>query len=284
MLMEIGIHLSYWTKNWQDDLIGAIECSGSCGFESVDIPLLSPGDFAVQPVKEALAINGLSATCGTGLSLERDISSGDKGCRQRGIEHLKRCIELCARLNSSVLGGVLFAPWGHFPDTDLDSHRTRSLDSMRQVAAVAEDYGVDLCVEVLNRFETYMFNTVEQALEYIKAVESPRMKLHFDTFHANIEEDNICKAIRLAGPHLGHLHCSENNRKLPGHGHIPWTGVGLALKDISYTRAAQVECFVQPDCEVGRGTFTWRRLTHTLEADAGAAFQFLHKNLRQVTL
>ena len=63
---------------------------------------------------------------------------------------------------------------------------------------------------------------------------APNVKIHFDTFHANIEERHPAEALRSVARELGHVHISENDRGIPGTGHNDWRGVLMALKDIGY--------------------------------------------------
>ena len=107
-----------------------------------------------------------------------------------------------------------------------------SVAGMKQLLKVAEDNGVLYCCEVVNRFEQYLLNTAEEAVAFMQRLDSPNAKILLDTFHMNIEEDDMVEAIRTAGPYLGHFHTGENNRRTPGTGKLPWKEMAQALKDI----------------------------------------------------
>ena len=62
------------------------------------------------------------------------------------------------------------------------------------------------------RYEGYILNTCEEAIDFVDEIGSSHVKIMLDTFHMNIEEDNIAAAIRKAGKRLGHLHLGEQNR------------------------------------------------------------------------
>ena len=51
------------------------------------------------------------------------------------------------------------------------------------------------------------------------------MGILFDTFHANIEEKNIADGYRTVGRHVKHVHTCENDRGIPGSGHVEWDDV-----------------------------------------------------------
>ncbi len=132
-------------------------------------------------------------------------------------------------------------------------------------------------MEVLNRFEGYLINTVFQGIQIIDEVGSDHLKLHLDTFHLNIESDRIDDEIRAARGYLGHFHCVANNRKIPGAGHIPWNGVKQALVEVGYDGYLVAETFVNPAGEVGRGLFIWRQLAEDLDTAAKKTADFLRE-------
>ena len=87
---------------------------------------------------------------------------------------------------------------------------------MQTLAPIAKQYGIDLGMEVLNRFEGYLLNTSKEAVQFVEEVDVPAAKVMLDTFHMNIEEDSMVDAILTAGDKLGHFHVGENNRRCPG--------------------------------------------------------------------
>ena len=278
----IGIHVSYWQTAWDDNLGPLIGRAAEAGYDGAELPLLQPDTLDVRRLKAALDEHGLRATCGTGLTPQTDITHPDAEVRAAGLTHLRRCLEVAAALESPVLGGVTYAPWGNFPEDDFVARRRRCIAALQEVGKIAEDVGVTLCLEVLNRFEGYLLNTVSQGLTLLAEVGSPAIKLHLDTFHLNIEEDDIGAAIKAAGPQLGHFHCSANHRGCPGTGHIPWRDVRRALKAIDYEGWLVVEAYVRPEGEVGHGVFVWRPLSERLDADARTAAAFLRHEVADV--
>ena len=150
---------------------------------------------------------------------------------------------------------------------------------MNEVAATAADNGILLCLEVINRFETFMFNTVEEGLKFLAQIDHPGVKLQLDTYHMNMEEDNLADAIRQAGKALGHFHCAASNRKLPGQGHIDWAAIRGALDEIGYQGGVVIETFPNPNAETGRTVNTWRPLVHDFDGEAREAAQFVLQHL-----
>ena len=281
-MLPIGIHLSYWQTSWTDDLLPLIAKAKEAGFDVAEFPLLFPSDLNYSELRSELDRLGMKASCGTGLSPATDITHPDRSVRQSGIYHLRACLEGAAKLGSPGVGGVTYAPWGFFPEDNWDDRRKQCILSLKEVVKIAEDNNVTLFMEVLNRFEGYLINTSKQGLEIIQEVGSDHLKLHLDTFHLNIEADEIASEICTAGAELGHFHLVANNRKIPGAGHIPWVEVRNALKEVNYQGYLVAETFVNPAGEVGRGLFIWRVLAPDLDLAAKQAAEFIRREMAYV--
>jgi D-psicose/D-tagatose/L-ribulose 3-epimerase len=153
---------------------------------------------------------------------------------------------------------------------------------MKEASKAAEDHQVQFNVEVVNRFEHYLLNTCSQALDYVRQVGSPNVKIHLDTFHMNIEEESIRHAVEIAGDYLGHVHIGENNRTPPGMGtgHIPWDELIRSLRKIQYENYIVMEPFTTPGGEVGRDIRIYRDLRGSNpDHDAKRALDFIRSKL-----
>jgi D-psicose/D-tagatose/L-ribulose 3-epimerase len=281
-MRPIGIHLSYWQEKWDDDLLPLIGKAKNAGFDIAEFPLIFPNELNYSRFRAELDDLGMLASCGTGLNPATDITHPSSEIRKAGIDHLRACIEGARKLSSPVLGGVTYAPWAVFPEDNFSERRSRCIESLILAAQIANDNGVTLCMELVNRFEGYLINTVEQGISIIEEVGSNNLKLHLDTFHLNIEADHIGNEIRKAGDRLGHFHVVANNRKIPGAGHIPWDEVRQALIDTNYQGYLVAETFVNPAGEVGTGLFIWRTLAEDMDKAAKKAAEFIRKELAGV--
>lgn len=278
-MRKIGIEIFYWIDNWGDDQISYFQKAKDCGFDSVEISFVSgPEIIDVPRMRAELERLDLDVFCSTGLSAATDITSEDHTIREAGIAYLRQCLETAQALGSPIVGGVTYAPWLEFPDAEnLQPYRDRSAAALREVAKIASDLGVTLTVEVLNRFETFMFNTAHDGLAFLQQIDNPAVKLQLDTYHMNMEEDNLAAAIRLAGDSLGHFHCAASNRKLPGQGHIQWAEIKQALDDIGYQGHMIIETFPNPDVETGRTVNTWRSLVQDFDSEVVESLSFLRE-------
>ena len=79
-------------------------------------------------------------------------------------------------------------------------------------------------IEVCNRYETHVVNTARQALALVDDIGADNVMIHLDTYHMNIEEDDLVRPLRDVGDRLGYVHIGENHRGLLGSGHIDFTG------------------------------------------------------------
>lgn len=147
----------------------------------------------------------------------------------------------------------------------------QSFKSMKQLAKVAEDCNVIVNMEILNRFEQFIFNTVAEALPFVSAIDSPNLGLLLDTFHMNIEEDSMSQAIILAGKYMKGLHCGETNRKPVGLGRIPWKEIREALDTIHFNGQIIQEPFVMSGGQVGQDISVWRNVIENPDLDKLAA-------------
>ena len=150
--------------------------------------------------------------------------------------------------------------------------------SLQEVAAVAAAEGVILALEPLNRFETFMLNTVQDGVRLMDAVAQPSVGLLLDTFHMHIEEKSTPDAIRRAGTHIKHFHCSENDRGTVGTGQVAWAETLQALADVHYNGWLVVESFNAVLPQLAGATCIWRPLAESPDALAAESLAFLKRD------
>ena len=277
---KLGIEVFYWLANWSDDQTGVFARAKANGCDVVEVSLIDGGDTDTARFRSELDRYELDVCCSLGLPADKDITAADEATRRAGIAYLKQCVDAAVRLGSPILGGLPHVPWLQFPtEHDLRPYRERSANAMREVASYASDRGVTLCVEIINRFETYIFNTVAEALDYLALVDHPNLKLQLDTYHMNMEEDDLAAAIVAAGAKLGHFHCADSNRRLPGGGHIQWSPIKAALDQVGYVGPLVMETFPNPNAETGRAVNVWRPLADDYDGELRAALALLRSQV-----
>jgi len=268
--MKFGTLYSYWSSEWSCDFDGYVKLIEKVSEIGFDILEVSADHVYRMSVPELRRLNELSKrhniifTTNSGPAKEYDLSSTDEKVRQNGIEYFNIILEKMVELGSNSLAGAIYSFWPcDFDTTDKEGAWSRSVDALRMVAKTAERLGITISLEVLNRNESYILNTCEEAIEYCKRVGSPAVKILLDTYHMNIEEDSLPDAVRAAGPLLGHLHVGENNRKLPGMNNtIDWKALAAALHDINYEGTVVMEPFLIAGGSVGHSIRLWRDLSN----------------------
>lgn len=261
MTMKFAIHLSTFTKSYSEDLIPFVKRAAEIGYDAVELPVLEPLSFNISKMKSAASEYGVDILCSTGLSLETDISSLNCEIRNKGIRYLKRRIDIAQQLNSRQLTGVIYSPWGVLQSKELGKRQIEnSILAVKEIADYASAAGVVIGLEILNRYEGYMINTVAEGIEFMNQVNKDNVKLHFDTFHAHIEETNMYEAITLGGKNIIHVHFCENTRGIPLTGQVHWNDVICGLREIEYDRYISIENFVNKNCEVGDSAMIWRQI------------------------
>ena len=288
MNRPVGIYYAYWAHEWDVDFLPFVGRAKSLGFDMLELhaAILADKDPSYRfKVREQAEKAGIALSYGMGMHKDHDLSSTDEHVRQRGVSFMKRIIKAVGEMGGGMIGGTVHSYWpAVFPD-DAESKApmlSQSLKSMAELAPFAQEHGVRLNVEVINRFEQFLINTCEEALAYVGKINSPACNILLDTFHMNIEEDSIGGAIRMAGKRLCSLHLGEPNRKPPGMGRMPWGEIKEALDAIGYTGPLVMEPFLTQGGAVGRAIGVWREIVKNPDLDAMAekAAAFVKANLR----
>lgn len=262
---KLGIFMNFWEKNWDADHAKYIRKAADIGFDILEFqaqPLLEMSDDKIRSLRALADDVGIELTYSLGLDPAYDVSSLDEAKRKGGVEYLQNIIKKMKVGGGTLLSGVSYAGWGT-PNVVMDdksAYLAQSIKSMKEIIKTAEDCGVTYCVEAVNRFETCIINTAQEALDYIAEIDSPNIGVLLDTYHMNIEENNIGDAIRLVGDKLTSFHTGENNRTAPGRGHLDWDEIFGALADINYKGRIISEPFVMQGGEVGRDIHVFRDL------------------------
>lgn len=264
--MKFGIYNSYWEHNWGGDCRPYVLRVKRLGFDAFEVSMGGFENTAPSYWKELGKIahdEGIYLTAGYGPYAGTSVSSADPGEANQGQENFLRIFDLMALADIHFIGGGLYSYWpvDFSKPFDKSADRHRAIEGTGRFAQAAKERGIVLGMEVLNRFEGYLINTAEEAVEFVTEVGMENVKIMLDTFHMNIEEDTMIGAILTAGSLLGHLHVGEANRKLPGQGRMPWAEIGSALRAIGYDGSIVMEPFVLEGGQIARDIKVWRDLS-----------------------
>lgn len=259
-MYKYGVNLLLWTSRFTEKDLYLIKKVKELGCDVVEMPIFNPEEFPSESVKKELEKYNLEACVCYGCEIDSDIASLDHKVRQKGIERFKQAIDHTNTLGAKKIGGVVYKAGGIFTGlAPTQAEWNHSANSMRIIARYANQFNISICVEQINRYETYFINTTEDALKYCLDVGEPNIRVLLDTHHLILEELNIYDAIIMAGKRLGHFHTSENNRGIPGTGQVDWLSVYRALKNINYSGWLVIESFY-----IGFGNI-WKPLAESPE-------------------
>ena len=285
---KLGIFMNFWENTWAADHIKYIEKAAKIGFDVLEFqaqPLLEMSKNRMDELKAAADHFGIELTYSLGLDKKYDISSTDKAVREGGIKYLSDIMKCVEYMGGKIISGVSYAGWGVPADTNFDRRALteNSVSCMKVLIKQAEASGITYGIEAVNRFEGVIVNTAAEAVNYVNMVDSPNAGVLLDTYHMNIEENNMGDAIRIAGDKLIGMHTGENNRTAPGRGHLDWDEIYKALKDVNFKGRIVSEPFVVSGGEVGRDIYVWRNLVdnpceETLDKEAKFLLDF-EKNM-----
>ncbi len=276
--MLFGASTFIWVSPFSSGHIDLLTKVKNMGYDIIEIAVEDASIIDWKLIKGIADDLDLKITISGAFGMERDISSTEAGYRKTGRQYIIDCIKIAAETGSPLFGGPLYSAVGKtrlVSEDQKKQERAWCVEILSEVSRIAGDYGVTLGLEPLNRFETDMINTVDQALSLTDEVGNPNLKLVLDTFHANIEEKDIAASIRKIGKdRLCHIQGNESDRGTPGTGHLEWAEIKSALDEIGYDGAMVIETFGQPSRELARAACIWRPLANSADelASEGLAF------------
>jgi D-psicose/D-tagatose/L-ribulose 3-epimerase len=252
------------------------------GFSGFEIAMFDPADLAVNDIRRAFETSDLECTVCAILPPGINPISPDAAVRKISVQHLVRCIETASALGAKLLGGPLYAPIGYLPEhRPTKDEWSWAVDAFQSVCDVLDSCKVTISIEPVNRSETFFVRTATEASSLCDAIGHPRFGVTIDTFHANIEERDIPKALSSIGPHLKHIHVSENDRGLLGKGHVDFRGIVAALKKIGYNGYLMIEGFGYSPQETNAPGALWADTSVSPEEIASTGAQFLNQILNE---
>lgn len=276
--MKFAANTFIWSDHFDRSNLWLLPKLKEAGFDGIEIPLIEPRLARDPEIKRAIESNGLECTFCSVLPEGLNTVSGDARVRSKTHEHLKECIDVAAQNGARILAGPLYAPVAYLPGRRRTQNEWKhAVEAFQELGPVLDKNQLTLAIEPLNRYETYFLNTAADAAELCNEIGHPRIGILFDTYHANIEEKTIRDAIASAGQHLRHFHSCENDRGIPGTGHIDWAGVFDALREVNYDGWLTIEGFGFSLGALSAAASIWRDLAPTPDSIAFEGLCFLRK-------
>jgi sugar phosphate isomerase/epimerase len=228
-----------------------VPLAAKIGFEAMELHIHDSSVLDRQRLRELMDKNHITlASIGTGSAYVQDhisLSSEDTTVRSKAIERIREHVITAAGYNAVVIIGLIKGLVKDCPGKDAYIANLRQ--SLEELLPFVEQNKVPLVLEILNRYESDFLNTIKEGLDFIQFFSNDHLKLHIDTYHMNIEEADIPRAIKSANGKIGHCHIADNDRWYPGHGHYDFDETIKALSIINYDRVLSVESFMYPNQE-----------------------------------
>ena len=276
--MKIGVNTFIWSAACDRTVLELFPLIAKNGFDGVEVPLFRAQDFPAAELRRAAEANGLETNACSVLVDGLSLISDDAEIRRKTLSHLKALIKAAAEAAVGTIAGPLYSPVGFLPGRRKTEDEWKwAVDGYQALGETLNSHSVTLAIEPLNRFETFFLNTAADAAALAEQVNHPRVGILFDTFHANIEEKNIAAGFLKVGKHLKHVHTCENDRGIPGSGHVEWNEVFGALRKLKYNGWLTIESFGFALGDLSAAAAIWRDIESTPDVIAFEGVRFLKR-------
>ncbi len=272
-MTSFGAHAFIWAGDWSPESAErVISGAANAGLDFVEIPLLRPKGMDVAGTRKLLQRHDIGCTCSLGLPKEAHLPFAP----EKAEEFLKEAVNVSVDLGSPALSGAIYTNLGTLtgePPTEEEMETV--VRTLKHVARYAADRNLQLGIEAVNRYESYLINLAEQLGDVLDRIDEPNVFAHLDTYHMNIEEKGFYKPIATLGSKLKYIHLSESDRGTPGTGNVHWGDVFKGLRDIDYEGQLVMESFAAINKDIAGATAIWRDVVGDPEALIRDGLSFL---------
>jgi D-psicose/D-tagatose/L-ribulose 3-epimerase len=271
---------------WSTDVSGAeydatFAMLKDAGFDGVEVPIFDREVDKYAALRERLEDLGLERLAVSARGADDNPIAEDPAVRAEAVAATRANLDSAAALGAPLICGPLGAPLGVFSGAPPTAEeKARAVEYLREVAPYAEERGVTIALEYLNRFEMYLTNTAADLAALVREVDHPSVRMMYDTFHAHIEEKDPRLALQECKDVLVHVHLSENDRSTAGAGQVEWDETFAALREIDYDGWIVIEAFGDALPELAGATKIWRRMFESEEQVARDGAAFVRAGLR----
>ena len=278
--VKFGVSTWLWTSPFNTDTLALFPKIKSMGYDVVEIPVEDPTLIDSKKLKEALEANGLEGLVCGAFGPTRDLTHDDPQYHRTSIDYITQCFTIAEAIGCSFVSGPMYSAVGKARLVSAEQKKIeweRAVTNLRKVCELAEQRGLAIALEPINRFETDLINNTVDVMQLIQDINHPAAQISLDGFHMNIEEPDIEKAILLAGDKLLHVQVSENYRGTPGTGQTRWDAFYRGLSAINYQGTVAIESFTPNVKELAGAVCIWRPLAESQDQFASEGIQFLQQ-------
>lgn len=241
---SLGVHaLVFSGGTTPAEVDHCVDQAAKTGFDLLELSLHDAINLDVPAARASLEKAGLGVACSRGLAFDADVSSDDAAVVARGAKLLQDSLHITHSLGGTLLTGALYSALGKYGHQLSTAGRANVVAVLKDLATEASGLGMQLGLEICNRYETNVINTAAQALALADDIGHDNVLIHLDSYHMNIEEDDFVAPVLLVGDRLGYVHVGENHRGYLGSGHLDFTSFFHALQHVGYTGPITFESF-----------------------------------------
>lgn len=281
--MKIGMCMFLWTTSVGPEHEGLLRDLKATGFDGVEVPIFEGSPDQYETIGGMLDEIGLERTAVAAIGDEgKHLVSADAATRQAGIDYMRWALDCTHALGANRLSGPLHSTLGYFTGSGPTLEElARSVECQSAIGEYAQKKGVVIGLEALNRFECYLFNTMDDLCAHVREVGNPSIRAMYDTFHCNIEEADPIGALTRNIDCISHIHISENDRGVPGRGNIPWAETFSAIAASGYEGWLTIESFGRGLPDLAAATKVWRDFAESPDAVYRDGYAHIRKRMQE---
>ena len=276
MQRELGVNTWVWVSPLTDDnLKGIAARARDIGYRVLEMPIEFRGNWNPTEAAGTLDALGMNARVVGAMGEGRDLL--DPGLRENTQHYLRHCVDAAVEVGSPTVAGPFTARTGRVWRMSADDRHAAVAalrEALHPVADYAAERGITLAIEPLNRYETSLINTVEQALDVLDPLLGQGVGLALDAYHLNIEERSITDAISSADEHIAVVQVCGNDRGPAGPDHIDWPAFLDALDTARYPGPLTLESFTGDNDTIATAASVWRPLAASQDELARITYEF----------
>jgi sugar phosphate isomerase/epimerase len=234
---------------YRDPLSITLPKIAALGYDGVELALLDRSQVDMGELKKLLADTGLTVPMiSTGQIFaagQCSFAADDRPTREKAENLFIGLIDVAAELGAMInVGRVRGTVEGNGVRLEVES---RVADSFRRMAERGKKAGVQVVMEPVNRYETDMLNSCDDAVEFLARFSLGHVKIMPDVFHMNIEDPSIEGSLQRHIDRIGYIHFADSNRLYPGAGHLDFSKISQSLQAVAYSGWIGTEILPDPD-------------------------------------
>ncbi|HBD01873.1 MAG TPA: sugar phosphate isomerase/epimerase [Lachnoclostridium sp.] len=221
---------------YQGALSESFQALAGLGYDGVELMTLDPSRLDWEEVKAEARKNRLSVAlvCTGEIFGQLGLSYTDPRAeiRAEAIRRSREIIDFACFLGADINIGRVRGQYSR----ELSREETEELavEAFQELSEYAKPRDVKIALETVTIMQTNFINTLEEGARLVDRVDRGNFKLMMDVFHLNLEEKDICEAIRRYSSYNIHVHLADNNRRYPGSCGLNFEKIINTFKECGY--------------------------------------------------